>query len=80
MESKDIMMLRANLEYERSLARFQKSELAAKIEIHANTYRNREKNPFNFTLGELIKLQKALGAKSINEIFNLNEEGKINAK
>lgn len=73
-------MLKANLEYERILKGFKKSEMAEMIKVHPNTYRNREKNPLDFTLKELIELQKALGARTINQIFNLNERGEVNDK
>lgn len=80
MESQEIKVLRANLEYERTLAGYKKAEMAIKLKVHPNTYRSRERNPLDFTLHELIALQKALGAKTINDIFNLNWEGEINAK
>lgn len=66
--------LTAELEFQRTLKGYKKLELANNINLHPNTYRKREVNPLSFTLEELIQLKKAFNTKTIDEIFNLNNE------
>jgi DNA-binding XRE family transcriptional regulator len=71
--------LRAGLEYSRNLAGIPKTELAARLDMHPNTYRRKEHNPATFTLEDLLKLKKALNKKTIEDIFVPEKEGKQNA-
>lgn len=72
--------LRAGLEYSRNLAKIGKTELAALLDMHPNTYRRKEHNPESFTLGDMIKLKKVLNKKTIEDIFVPEKDGKQNDK
>lgn len=65
----DVMNMKAHLVCERVKKNLGSGELAVKLGLHPNTYRNKEKDPLKFTLAELIKLKDILGTNTIDDIF-----------